>query len=99
MADLLISPQAEMDLDQIWLYIAKESQSIERAERFLDRFTTFFSRLARNPYLGRQRDDLRPGYRSFPLGDYVILYRLTGAEEIMVLRVVHGSRDLGGLFL
>ena len=99
MADLLISPQAEMDLDQIWLHIARESQSIERAEHFLDRFATFFSRLARNPYLGRQREDLRPGYRSFPLGDYIILYRLTEAEEVKVLRVVHGSRDLDGLFL
>ena len=94
MADLLISPQAEMDLDQIWLYIAKESQSIERAERFLDRFTTFFSRLARNPYLGRQRDDLRPGYRSFPIGSYVVFYRLVAAEEILVLRVIHAKRDL-----
>ena len=27
MADLHISPQAEMDLDQIWLYIARESKS------------------------------------------------------------------------
>jgi len=99
MVDLHISPQAEMDLDQIWLYIARESKSTERAERFLDRFSALFSNLARNPYLGRSREDLRPGYRSFPLGDYVILYRLTSVERIMVLRIVHGTRDLGGLFL
>ena len=98
MAGLLISPEAEADLDDIWVYIARESQSIERAELFLDRFAVFFSRLARNPYLGRQRDDLRPGYRSFPIGDYVVFYRLTGTGEILVLRVIHGRRDLERIF-
>ena len=94
MAALLISPEAEADLDGVWLYIARESQSIERAEQFLDRFTVFFSKLARNPYLGRPRDDLRAGYRGFPIGEYVVFYRLTEANEIVVLRVIHGRRDL-----
>jgi len=94
MADLLISPEAEADLDGVWLYIARESQSIQRAEQFLDRFTVFFSKLARNPYLGRPRDDLRAGYRGFPIGEYVVFYRLTEANEILVLRVIHGRRDL-----
>ena len=41
MADLHISSEAEADLDDIWLYVAKESQSIEPAELFLDRFARF----------------------------------------------------------
>ena len=98
MADLLFTPEAEADLDNIWLYIAKESQSIERAELTLDRFSVVFSRLARNPYMGRQRDDIRPGYRSFPIGSYIVFYRLIGTDEILVLRVVHGRRDLAQIF-
>jgi toxin ParE1/3/4 len=98
MADLLISPKAEADLDDIWLYIAEESQSIERAEMFLDRFAALFSRLARNPYLGRRRDNLRAGYRSFPVDDYVVFYCLKSADEVLVLRVIHGKRDLEGVF-
>ncbi len=94
MADLHISLEAEADLDDIWLYVAKESQSLEPAGLFLDRFATFFSRLAQNPYLGRRRDELRPGYRSFPIGSYVFFYRLVAAEEILVLRVIHAKRDL-----
>ena len=31
MADLHISSEAEADLDDIWLYVAKESQSVEHA--------------------------------------------------------------------
>jgi plasmid stabilization system protein ParE len=61
-------------------------------------FTVFFSKLARNPYLGRSRDDLRAGYRGFPIGEYVVFYRLTEANEILVLRVIHGSRDLEQIF-
>ena len=98
MADLQFTPEAEADLDNIWLYIAKESQSIERAELTLDRFSMVFSRLARNPYMGRKRDDIRPGYRSFPVGSYIVFYRLIGTDEILVLRVVHGRRDLEQIF-
>src|SRR2546428_3625134 len=35
---------------------------------------------AENPYLGRRRDDLRPGYRSFPVSDYVVIYRVADEE-------------------
>jgi toxin ParE1/3/4 len=65
---------------------------------FLDRFGVFFSRLAKNPYLGRRRDEIRPCYRSFPVGSYVVFYRLVAAEEILVLRVIHGKRDLEEIF-
>ena len=64
----------------------------------LDRFGVFFSRLAKNPYLGRQRDEIRPGYRSFPVGSYVVFYRLVAAEEILVLRVIHGKREVEEIF-
>ncbi|MBV8630712.1 MAG: type II toxin-antitoxin system RelE/ParE family toxin [Silvibacterium sp.] len=51
----------------------------------------------RNPRAGRQRDELRSGYRSFTVGQYLILYRVQeGAVEIM--HVVHGKRDLGAMF-
>ncbi|HEV2620059.1 MAG TPA: type II toxin-antitoxin system RelE/ParE family toxin [Acidobacteriaceae bacterium] len=59
---------------------------------------TAFSCSPTHPHIGRARDeDLRPGIRSFPVGDYVILYRLEG-RRIFVLRVLHGSRNLRALF-
>jgi len=87
----------EADLDDIWLYNAKESESMERADHFLDRFVAFFSLLAENPYLGRRRDDLRPGYRSFPVGEFIVIYRVAPGGEILVLRIIRGSRDIQGL--
>ena len=92
-----VAPEAESDLDDIWLYVARASSSIEIADRLIDSITTRFFLLARNPLLGRARDqDLRSGLRSFPVRDYLILYR-TEADGVLILRVLHGSRDLQAL--
>jgi toxin ParE1/3/4 len=85
---------AEDELDDIWYYIAKESRSIEIADRVVDSITDRFFFLAAYPHLGRRRDDdLRPGLRSFPVGDYVIIYRVEG-DDVLILHVVRGSRDI-----
>lgn len=37
------------------------------------------------------------GYRSFPVGEYVIVYAVE-AEDVLILRVAHGRRDIEALF-
>ena len=97
MSGFRILPTAEAELDEIWLYIARESGSIDIANRLIDGLTERFFLLALHPRLGRRRDDdLRPGLRSFPLGEYVIVYRME-AEEILILHVFRGSRDIKAL--
>ncbi len=89
---------AEADLDDIWLHVAKESSSIETADRLIDTITDRFSTLARFPFIGRSREeDFGPGYRSLPVGEYVIVYCVEN-EDVLVLRVVHGRRQLEVLF-
>ncbi len=93
-----IAPRAETDLDDIWLYIARESGSMEIATRLVDSITDRFFLLARFPYLGTARDeDLGPGSRTFPVGEYVIVYCVE-EEDVLILRVAHGRRDLEELF-
>ena len=92
-----LSPEAEADLDEIWYYIAQRSGSLEMANRFVDSLTDRFSLLANNPYLGRRRDELRAGLRSFPVGDYLIFYRVLDEETVLVVRVFEGSRHLESL--
>ena len=93
----LRSPRAESDLDDIWYYVAKASGSLEIADRLVDAIADRFFLLARYPNMGRARDiDLRPGLRSFPVGEYMILYRIEG-EDVMILRVLRGSRDIEAL--
>ena len=93
-----IAPQASTDLDDIWSYVAIESGSAEIADRLVDSITERFFLLGGHPYLGRPRDDdFGIGLRSFPVGEYVIVY-LAQDEDALVLRVVHGHRDLEELF-
>jgi plasmid stabilization system protein ParE len=73
MSEFRLSPEAEAELDGIWIRIARD--------------------------LGRQRDgDLIPGLRSFPADEYVIIHRIEENDVILILHVVHGSRDIAALF-
>jgi plasmid stabilization system protein ParE len=48
--------------------------------------------------MGRRRDhDLRPGLRSFTSDDYIIIHSIVEGDVVLILHVVHGSRDLGPL--
>ncbi len=93
---LLVSATVEHELDDIWLYIATESSSLEIADRVIDSITIKFLEIAKHPYIGRRRDDLRRGLRSVPVGTYVIIYRVDD-NEVRILHVLHGRRDLTGI--
>ena len=92
MSQAIILPSAEADVAAIWEYIAQDSP--ESADRFVDGiYLTCNQTLAYNPRIGRTREELSPGLRSFPYRDYAIFYRIaiTGVE---VVRVFHGRRDI-----
>jgi plasmid stabilization system protein ParE len=73
MSEFRLAPEAEADLDDIWLHIARGIGNFDIATRVVEQITEHFWVLARYPYLGRSRDeDLRPGLRGFPVGDYRI---------------------------
>lgn len=47
--------------------------------------------------MGRARDELAAGLRSFPIGHYVLFYeRVT--DGIALVRVLHGARDINSQF-
>jgi toxin ParE1/3/4 len=45
----------------------------------------------------RRRHDLASGLRTFPVGNFVIVYRIDD-EDAAILHVFHGSRDIESLF-
>jgi toxin ParE1/3/4 len=57
-----------------------------------ERFSTVLS----NPEIGPRRDRLAKGLRAHFHRDYVLYYRHTDSEVIIV-RVVHGARDVQAL--
>ena len=93
-----LAKRAEADLEDIAYYIAKESGSLETARCVIESITDRFHLLGANPYAGRARDDdLGPGRRSFPADRYIIVYRVSG-RDVLILRVAHSSRDIEALF-
>jgi toxin ParE1/3/4 len=90
MRPIRVTRDAEDDLEQLWRYIARDS--VDAANGFLDQLTTRLVVVAASPKMGRMRDELKPGLRSHPVGNYVIYYRETGAN-ISILHIVHGARD------
>src|SRR5690242_6830325 len=94
-----LSPQAERNLDQIWVYTAKESGSAEVATQFVDSITERFLLLSQYPLVGRIRDDLEPGLRSYPVGRYLIIYEIENMRDVLIHNVIAAARDIKALFL
>ncbi len=95
MARLTISAHARADLREIHSYIAKDNP--EAARRLIVRLRTKTRTLLQMPGMGRSREDLRPGLFSFPVGRYVLFY-CPQPGGIVLVRVLHGSRDVPTLF-
>lgn len=89
-----LTQRARLDALHIWMDIAADNQTA--ADRWMDRLVHHFEMLGRNPYAGRSRDELRPGYRSFPVGQYLIFYRVQ-RQDVSIMHVLHGRRDLQSL--
>jgi len=92
---VIYAPEAEADIVAIARRIAEDN--LEAAERFIEMIDEKADLLATAPAMGRQRDELAQGLRSFPVGAYVIFYRVA-KRGIEVARVLHGARDIPSLF-
>ena len=92
---LIISEQAARDLSDIWLYIANDSPEV--ADRFLDYLLEQCRLLSSSPEMGRLRDEVIPGLRSFPVKRYIVFYRVK-ADSVEVIRILSGYRDVDAIF-
>ncbi len=95
MSEYRVSKAATSDLEGIWLYVAEDNP--DAADKLIKGILSRFPKLAAMPYMGRRREELSPGLRSFPIASYVIFYRpMEGGVEIV--RILHGARDFPPLF-
>lgn len=95
------TPAAYHDLVEQAHFIALDS--LESAERFLDAVESTFELLAKMSELGticHFRSKEVAGLRIWPIrgfGNHIVFYRVF-ENEIEVVRVIHGSRDVENLF-
>lgn len=86
---------ADDDLVKAALFIARDN--VGAAEQFVDDVAQQYSLLAESSGLGRAREELGRGLRSWPFKGYLIFYRqLSGG--ILIVRFLNGTRDVQSLF-
>ena len=87
-----LSPRAQADLDEIWDFTA-ERWGLDQAESYLRLLQGAIEAIAAEPQRGRACDDIRTGYRKYPVGSHVLFYRPT-ATDIDVVRILHQRMDV-----
>ncbi len=90
MAKLLRTPQADVDLTDIWTYIARENPAA--ADKLIRKINDTFELLATNPEIGIRQDELRPGLRCKPVRKNYLVFYEVASDDIRILRVMHGAR-------
>ncbi|WP_333706763.1 type II toxin-antitoxin system RelE/ParE family toxin [Ottowia beijingensis] len=89
------TPLAEQDLVSIADYIATDNP--RRAASFVRELRQQCERIKRNPTGYRLRPELGEGIRSCAHGRYMVFF-IASASEIVVVRILHGARDLPAQF-
>ena len=100
MANFVLAPCVESELDEIWSFIADDDP--DAATRVVDAAYETFRLLAKNPGLGHRRGFRKKAHRNLRVrpvegfDKYIVLYReMTGGIE--VLHVFNVARNIGAL--
>jgi toxin ParE1/3/4 len=88
---VIYSPEAELDIDDIWLYIAADNQL--KATELINTIKKTCIFLAENPEAGTEREYLKQGLRHFSIKNRAIYYKIKN-NDIEIVRILHGSRDV-----
>ncbi len=85
-----LSPLAEADLEEIWLYTARH-WSVEQADTYHKGLVEAFKGLSDGTKQGRPADVL-PDLQKYLCGSHVI-YFLNYTDHLAVIRVLHQRQD------
>ena len=97
MASYRLTAPALRDLEEIATYLTREA-SAEVSERIEAKLFDAFADLTRLQVLGHRRLDVRRKDLLFYVVDpYLIAFRREEHGNVMVVRVLHGRRNVGGI--
>jgi len=86
-----LSPLAEVDLEEIWLYTLK-NWSMEQPDAYHNSLVATFEGLAAGTKHGRPAEVL-PGFQKYLCGSHVV-YFLDNPDHLDVIRVLHQRQDV-----
>ena len=91
----VLAKEATQDLDEILDYFL--SRNIDAGERFIQEFNKKCKYLTQFPNIGRSYANLDPTLRGIPVDGYILFYRVF-EDNIIIVRVISGYRDLKSVF-
>jgi toxin ParE1/3/4 len=91
MAEYLLTPAAESDLEIIWEH-THQQWGVDQAIRYTDSLFDAFAELARSPKAAPACDHIRPGYRRRSVERHMIYYRIMD-DGIVIVRILHERMD------
>jgi len=92
-----LSPRALADLDDIMAY-GCETWGFERASAYTNELRSKFALLAKQPGMGRPRDEFGKGVRCFGHRNHLIFFMVSGDGPIDIIGVPHQSMDIETYF-
>jgi len=95
MANVVISPKAEKDLEQIGDYIARQSKSLKIALNTIQKIKTRINDLKNFPLIGKPLSSIitvDTDYRFLGCGSYLMFYRYHN-DDALIDRILHGRQD------
>ena len=99
MYSVVVSAQADDDLDAILAYFVGKLGNREAAIRFVDAVDGVYDNLARYPMMYGLSFDGRlaeKGYRSVVIENHIMLYKVDeDHRRVLVARFFYGKRDYG----
>jgi toxin ParE1/3/4 len=96
MVNFRLTEFAKQDLRSIGRY-TQATWGREQRNTYLARIDESFHLLAVKPQLGKSCEDLRAGYRKYPVGKHLIFYRQS-LDGVEIIRILHQRMDIEAHF-
>lgn len=94
MTRLVVTADAEADLDEILQYLQREA-SVVVAEEYGRKFRACIERLVESPGIGSPRPALGATTRIGIVWPYLLIYDYVASEDVLtLLRILHGKRNI-----
>lgn len=94
--NLVLAPKAQQDLKSIYQY-SLVNWGERQAQQYVDGIKACLKDLMDFPQKGRVRDELGPLIRSLNCDKHIVYYREM-AEQLQVIRILHGRQDISRHF-
>ena len=95
--NLVVTRTAEIELDDIVIYISDYLENRQAAIDFLNKIDICYDRLTDNPFMYNECEEIHlknKGYRKVVINNYIMIYRVDKlSKNVYILHFFYGRRD------